>query len=84
MIGVNVNCELLVVWVVVKGLLVNKVILVLVVLVISVLEVWLYSRGWNVLLIVLLMMIGGVFFCFEGVEKLVYCFFYFFDDDVEC
>lgn len=62
MIGVIVDRELLVVWVVVKGLFINKVILVLVVLLIS---VWLF---W---FIIFLLMIGGLFLCFEGVEKII-------------
>ncbi len=70
--GVNANRELPVVWAVAKGSLVNKVILVPAALAISALEAWLHSRGWNVPLIVPLMMIGGAFLCFEGVEKLAH------------
>lgn len=58
-----VNWEFFVVWGVVKGLLINKVILVLLVLIISVFILW---------VIMFLLMIGGVFFCFEGVEKVLY------------
>lgn len=56
-----VECEILVVWVVVKGLFCNKFILVLVVFIISLIVFW---------LIMFLLLIGGLFFCFEGVEKI--------------
>ena len=72
--GVKANRELPVVWAVAKGSLVNKVILVPAALAISALEAWLHSRGWNVPLIVPLMMIGGAFLCFEGVEKILHLF----------
>lgn len=62
-----VECELLVVWVVVVGLLKNKLILVLFVLVISVFILW---------VVILLLMLGGLYFCLEGVEKLVYKWLY--------
>ncbi len=81
--GVNANRELPVVWAVAKGSLVNKVILVPAALAISALEAWLHSRGWNVPLIVPLMMIGGAFLCFEGVEKLAHRFLHSSDDDAE-
>jgi len=81
--GVNANRELPVVWAVAKGSLVNKVILVTAALAISALEAWLHSRGWNVPLIVPLMMIGGAFLCFEGVEKLAHRFLHSADDDAE-
>lgn len=81
--GVNANRELPVVWAVAKGSLVNKVILVPAALAISALEAWLHSRGWNVPLIVPLMMIGGAFLCFEGVEKLAHRFLHSAEDDAE-
>lgn len=81
--GVNANRELPVVWAVAKGSLVNKVILVPAALAISALEAWLHSRGWNVPLIVPLMMIGGAFLCFEGVEKLAHRFLHSADEDAE-
>lgn len=71
------------VWAVAKGSLVNKVILVPAALAISALEAWLHSRGWNVPLIVPLMMIGGAFLCFEGVEKLAHRFLHSADEDAE-
>lgn len=55
------------VWVVVKGFFVNKLILVFVVLLISVVVLW---------LIMLLLMIGGLFLCYEGVEKVLYSLYY--------
>ena len=61
--GVHVDRELPVVWAVAKGSLINKVILVPVALLISAFAPW---------AVVPLMMIGGLFLCFEGVEKLVH------------
>lgn len=72
--GVSANRELPVVWAVAKGSLVNKAILVPAALAISALEAWLRSRGYNVPLIVPLMMLGGGFLCYEGVEKLAHHF----------
>jgi uncharacterized protein len=70
--GVRPERELPVVWAVAKGSLVNKAILVPAALAISALELWLHARGWGIPLITPLMMIGGAFLCFEGVEKLVH------------
>jgi len=81
--GVSANRELPVVWAVAKGSLLNKVILVPAALAISALEAWLHGRGWNVPLIVPLMMIGGAFLCFEGVEKLAHRFLHSADEDAE-
>ncbi|KAF1015161.1 MAG: Inner membrane protein YedI [Stenotrophomonas maltophilia] len=81
--GVRANRELPVVWAVAKGSLLNKVILVPAALAISALEAWLHGRGWNVPLIVPLMMIGGGFLCFEGVEKLAHRFLHSADDDAQ-
>lgn len=81
--GVNANRELPVVWAVAKGSLVNKVILVPAALGISALEAWLRSRGYNVPLIVPLMMLGGAFLCFEGVEKLAHRFLHPAEEDAK-
>jgi len=72
--GVKPDRELPVVWAVAKGSLVNKAILVPAALAISALEMWLHSRGWGIPLITPLMMLGGAFLCFEGVEKLAHKF----------
>ena len=63
--GVNANRELPVVWAVAKGSLVNKAILVPAALAIS---------AWLPWAITPLMMIGGAFLCYEGVEKLAHKF----------
>ncbi|QII30754.1 DUF808 domain-containing protein [Stenotrophomonas maltophilia] len=82
--GVDANRELPVVWAVAKGSLVNKVILVPAALAISALEAWLHGQGYEqVKLIVPLMMIGGAFLCFEGVEKLAHRFLHSADEDAE-
>ena len=70
--GVKPERELPVVWAVAKGSVVNKTILVPAALAISAFEVWLRSRGYNVPIVTVLMMIGGGFLCFEGVEKLAH------------
>lgn len=72
--GVRPDRELPVVWAVAKGSLWNKALLVPAALAISALELWLRSRGWPVPLITPLMMLGGAFLCFEGVEKLAHKF----------
>lgn len=59
--GVNADRELPVVWAVAKGSMLNKVILVPAALVISALAPWAVTP---------LLMLGGLFLCFEGVEKL--------------
>jgi hypothetical protein len=61
--GVRVERELPVVWAVAKGSFWNKVILVPVALVISAFAPW---------AVMPLMMIGGLFLCYEGVEKVVH------------
>lgn len=63
--GVRADRELPVVWAVAKGSLRNKVILVPAALVISAFAPW---------AIVPLLMLGGAFLCYEGVEKLVHSF----------
>ena len=70
--GVNADRELPVVWAVAKGSLVNKAILVPAALAISALAPW----G-----VVPLLMIGGAFLCYEGVEKLVHKFLHKQEDD---
>ncbi len=61
--GVNADRELPVVWAVAKGSLRNKLILVPVALLISVFAPW---------AVVPLLMLGGAFLCYEGVEKLTH------------
>lgn len=63
--GVRANRELPVVWSVAKGSLLNKVILVPLALLISAFIPWAVTP---------LLMIGGVFLCFEGVEKVLHTF----------
>lgn len=63
--GVKANRELPVVWAVAKGSFLNKLILVPSALLISAFLPW---------LIVVLMVIGGLYLCFEGVEKLAHKF----------
>ena len=79
--GVNADRELPVVWAVAKGSLVNKAILVPAALAISALETWLHGRGYNIPLVTPLMMLGGAFLCFEGVEKLAHKFLHPKDED---
>ena len=59
--GVNPDRELPVVWAVAKGSLLNKVILVPIALLISFFIPWLITP---------LLMIGGAYLCFEGMEKI--------------
>jgi hypothetical protein len=63
--GVSAARELPVVWAVAKGSLLNKAILVPVALVISAVSAWLVKG---------LLMVGGAYLCFEGVEKLAHKF----------
>jgi hypothetical protein len=63
--GVNADRELPVVWAVAKGSAINKIILVPLALVIS---------GLAGFLVTPLLMLGGLFLCFEGVEKLFHKF----------
>jgi uncharacterized protein len=74
--GMSAARELPVVWAVAKGSLVNKAILVPAALAISALEVWLRGRGITIPIIVTLMLIGGAFLCYEGVEKVVHHLFH--------
>ena len=61
--GVRANRELPVVWSVAKGSMLNKVILVPLALLISAFIPWAVTP---------LLMIGGAYLCFEGVEKVVH------------
>ncbi len=70
--GVKTDRELPVVWAVAKGSMVNKVILVPAALAIAALERWLHAQGINIPLITPLLMLGGAFLCYEGVEKLAH------------
>lgn len=72
--GVRADRELPVVWAVAKGSLVNKTILVPAALAIAALEAWLKSRGIGIPLILPLLMLGGAYLCYEGVEKLAHKF----------
>jgi len=63
--GVKADRELPVVWAVAKGSALNKVILVPVALAISAVAPWLITP---------LLMLGGLYLCFEGVEKLSHKF----------
>jgi uncharacterized protein len=63
--GVNADRELPVVWAVAKGSTINKIILVPAALLISLI---------SALLVKILLMIGGAFLCYEGVEKLAHKF----------
>jgi predicted DNA repair protein MutK len=65
--GVSAGRELPVVWAVAKGSAINKVILVPAALVISALAPWAVTP---------LLMIGGAFLCYEGLEKLAHRFFH--------
>ena len=61
--GVRANRELPVVWAVAKGSLLNKLILVPLALIISAFAPWAIAP---------LLMVGGAFLCFEGVEKVMH------------
>ena len=63
--GVSAERELPIIWAVAKGSLVNKLILVPLALLLS---------AFLPTLITPLLMIGGVYLCFEGVEKLLHKF----------
>ena len=65
--GVSASRELPVVWAVAKGSAINKAILVPAALVISALAPWAVTP---------LLMIGGAFLCYEGVEKIAHKLFH--------
>lgn len=69
--GVNADRELPVVWAVAKGSFINKLILVPSALLISAFIPWLITP---------LLMIGGLYLCFEGVEKIAHSLFTSKDD----
>ncbi|MES2669113.1 MAG: DUF808 domain-containing protein [Pseudomonadota bacterium] len=81
--GVKPDRELPVVWAVAKGSVINKAILVPAALAISWFESWLRGRGIDLPIVVVLMMIGGAFLCFEGVEKLAHKFLHSSKEDQE-
>ena len=70
--GVNADRELPVVWAVAKGSAINKLILVPAALAISAFIPW---------AIIPLLMLGGAYLCFEGVEKLAHKFLHHAEDD---
>ena len=65
--GVSANRELPVVWAVARGSALNKIILVPAALVISALTPWAVTP---------LLMVGGVFLCYEGFEKIAHGLFH--------
>ena len=69
--GVKADRELPVVWAVAKGSLLNKVFLVPAALVISAIAPWMITP---------LLMLGGLFLCFEGAEKLLHTYSQSSDD----
>ncbi len=70
--GVHADRELPVVWAVAKGSMVNKAILVPAALAISVVAPWAITP---------LLMLGGVYLCYEGVEKLAHKFLHSPEED---
>ena len=72
--GVNADRELPVIWAVAKGSLINKAILVPLALMIS---VWLPAA------ITPMLMVGGLYLCFEGVEKLAHRWLHSRQEDAE-
>ncbi len=70
--GVNADRELPVVWAVAKGSFINKLILVPTALLISALAPWAITP---------LLMLGGAYLCFEGVEKLAHKYLHSPDED---
>jgi predicted DNA repair protein MutK len=72
--GVDPSRELPVVWAVAKGSIVNKAILVPAALAISALAPWAITP---------LLMLGGLFLCYEGVEKLAHKFLHSAEDDAK-
>ena len=65
--GVSASRELPVVWVVARGSAINKALLVPAALALSVLAPWAVTP---------LLMIGGAFLCYEGVEKITHTLFH--------
>jgi len=73
--GVDASRELPVVWAVAKGSLLNKAILVPVALALS-----MFTPAW---VMVGLLILGGLYLCFEGCEKLAHKFLHAADDEVQ-
>lgn len=69
--GVQADRELPIVWAVAKGSLLNKFILIPIALVLSI---------WTPILIIPLLMVGGAYLCFEGIEKLLHRYLYRHDE----
>lgn len=69
--GISADRELPVVWAVAKGSLKNKLILVPAALIISALAPWAIAP---------LLMLGGIFLCYEGFEKIAHKFLHGSDD----
>jgi len=72
--GVRAERELPVVWAVAKGSFKNKLILVPAALLISFIEDQLKAFGYPIPLIMPLLMLGGLYLCFEGFEKIAHPF----------
>jgi predicted DNA repair protein MutK len=72
--GIKADRELPVVWAVAKGSLVNKAILVPAALLVSAIAPW---------AVMPLMMVGGAYLCFEGVEKLAHRFLHSRAEDAQ-
>ncbi|WP_291009415.1 DUF808 domain-containing protein [Hydrogenophaga sp.] len=71
--GVRADRELPVVWAVAKGSLRNKAILVPAALAISAVAPWVITP---------LLMLGGLYLCFEGAEKVLHAFFHQKEEDL--
>lgn len=69
--GVKADRELPVVWAVAKGSFVNKIILVPLALAISAFIPWLIQP---------LLMVGGAYLCYEGIEKILHVYQHRYDD----
>ncbi|WP_288842074.1 DUF808 domain-containing protein [uncultured Deefgea sp.] len=80
--GVRAERELPVVWAVAKGSFKNKLILVPAALLISFIEDQLRANGLNIPLIMPLLMLGGLYLCFEGFEKISHPFLHSHAEDV--
>ena len=72
--GVRAERELPVVWAVAKGSFVNKLILVPAALVISFIAPWLITPA---------LMLGGLYLCFEGFEKIAHRFLHSAEEDAK-
>lgn len=70
--GSAAHRELPVVWAVAKGSMVNKAILVPAAMALSLFETWIHGHGIMIPLIAWLLMIGGSYLCYEGVEKIAH------------